>query len=236
MLTGVCDVVSDWEHGTVLRASRYPTYWNYNIVAVDGDPGMSCNELIAVADHALGDLGHRRIEFDAVEPAERLRADFEAAGWHSTRLVWMRHERQPELGSALAIEEVPYDAARELRVAWHAEDFPGNELGGHLDEAREVDEHHRARVLAHFEGGTIAGFSQLERIGDSALVAAVYVQSEHRGRGIGTALTLGAIAAAGAVSDLWILADDEDRPKDLYARLGFRPVLTTMEFLRLPEP
>jgi hypothetical protein len=32
---------------------------------------------------------------------------------------------------------------------------------------------------------------------------------------------------------IWIAADDEDRPKRLYARLGFRPVITTTMFLRL---
>jgi hypothetical protein len=36
------------------------------------------------------------------------------------------------------------------------------------------------------------------------------------------------------VCDLWIVADDEDRPKELYARLGFRPAWTAMEFQRLP--
>jgi hypothetical protein len=42
-----------------------------------------------------------------------------------------------------------------------------------------------------------------------------------------------AIAAAGDVEDLWIIADDEDRPEQLYARLGFRAASTTMEFTRL---
>jgi hypothetical protein len=36
------------------------------------------------------------------------------------------------------------------------------------------------------------------------------------------------------VRDLWIGADDEDRPKQLYMRLGFRPVWRSIEFLRLP--
>jgi hypothetical protein len=34
--------------------------------------------------------------------------------------------------------------------------------------------------------------------------------------------------------DLFICADDEDRPKHLYERLGFRPAWTMTEFLRLP--
>ena len=235
VLDGVCDGATAWEHGSVILASRYPTYWSYNFVAVEDDPGLTCAELIAFADQALGDLDHRAIEFNEIEPAQRLRRDFDAAGWRSTRLVWMHHEHAPEIDSTLAVEDVPYEAVRALRIAWHEEDYPGDELGGHLEEAREVDELHGARVLAHRDGGAITGFSQLERIADGALIGAVYVDREHRGGGIGTALTLAAIAAAGAVGDLWILADDEDRPKELYARLGFRPVWTTMVFLRLPK-
>jgi hypothetical protein len=45
---------------------------------------------------------------------------------------------------------------------------------------------------------------------------------------------LAAIDAAGDVRDLWIAADDEDRPKQLDTRLGFRPAWIAMEFLRLP--
>jgi hypothetical protein len=37
------------------------------------------------------------------------------------------------------------------------------------------------------------------------------------------------------VRDLWIVADDEGRPKELYARLGFRPAWTPIEFTRWPD-
>jgi len=69
--------------------------------------------------------------------------------------------------------------------------------------------------------------------GASAEINSVYVHPDHRGRGLGTAITRAAIVAGGAAEDLWIVADDEDRAKDLYARLGFRTVWTTIEFLRL---
>jgi ribosomal protein S18 acetylase RimI-like enzyme len=90
-------------------------------------------------------------------------------------------------------------------------------------------------VIAALEGGAPIGFAQIERAGDAAEVAAVYVDTAHRGGGLGTAMTRAAVLAAGDVADLWIVADDEDRPKHLYERLGFRPVWTSMEFLRLPE-
>ena len=32
-----------------------------------------------------------------------------------------------------------------------------------------------------------------------------------------------------------IIADDEDRPKELYARLGFAPIWRAVEFLRAPR-
>ncbi len=83
------------------------------------------------------------------------------------------------------------------------------------------------------EGGSPVAFAQLERDGAAAEITQVYVHPEHRG-GRGTAMARAAIEAAGDVRDLWIAADDEDRPKRLYARLGFLPAWTAMEFLRLP--
>jgi GNAT superfamily N-acetyltransferase len=77
-------------------------------------------------------------------------------------------------------------------------------------------------------------YALLERDGAAAEIASVFVHPDYRGAGRGTAVTRAAIEAAGDARDLWIVADDEDRPRQLYARLGFRPAWTTMEFLRLP--
>jgi ribosomal protein S18 acetylase RimI-like enzyme len=63
----------------------------------------------------------------------------------------------------------------------------------------------------------------------------VYVRPDHRGRGIGTALTCAAIDSAGDAEELWIVADDEGRPKEMYARLGFQPVWRIVELLRMPK-
>jgi hypothetical protein len=43
-------------------------------------------------------------------------------------------------------------------------------------------------------------------------------------------MTRAAIEAAGDIRDLWIVADDDGRPKELYARLGFRPVWRMAQF------
>ena len=50
----VCDVVEPWEHGTVVRASRHPTYWDYNVVRVEDDVEISADEIVRVADEGAG--------------------------------------------------------------------------------------------------------------------------------------------------------------------------------------
>jgi GNAT superfamily N-acetyltransferase len=230
----VCDVLTPWAHGTIARATRYPSYWDLNTVRVEDDPGMTVDELITFADDALAGLAHRRIDYDLVSAGAAVRADFEARGWKALRLVWMRHESPAPPGPPIAVEPLAYDAVNDLRSAWHREDFPAIDPSSYIAEAREVAMHRDAQVLAVREGDVPIAFAQLERDGGGAEISQVYVHPDHRGAGRGTAITRAAIQAAGDVEDLWIVADDEDRPKELYARLGFRPVYTAMEFTRLP--
>lgn len=231
----ICDLIEPWEHGTIVRASRFPNYWDFNLVRVEDDPGMSADELIAVADEALEGLAHRRLDFDLIGPADELRAAFEGAGWQATRLVWMEHESPPPPGPPIDVETVPYDAAQDLRVTWHREDFPGIETSDFQRQAKEVALSREVQVLAAREDGEAVAFAQLQRGDGIAEITHVYVHPDRRGSGLGTAVTCAAIEAAGDVDHLLIVADDEDRPKQLYARLGFAPVWTTMELTRLPQ-
>ena len=236
-LAAVCDVIEPWEHGTVARATRYPNYFDFNLVRVKDEPGMGVEELAAFADEALAGLVHRRIDFDVCEAAASRRAGFEALGWRSLALVWMRYERHPRGIAYGGVEEVPYDAVHDLRLAWYAEDHPEQIAGGYHAQARDVAMMRGARVFATYDdSGRPAAFAQLEHHGDGAEITQVYVHPDHRGQGQGTGMTIAAIAAAGDVRDLWIAADDEDRPKERYARLGFRPAWRSMEITRWPGP
>jgi ribosomal protein S18 acetylase RimI-like enzyme len=233
-LEAVCDVVEAWEHGTVMKAPRYPTYYDYNVVWVDGDPGLRADELIAVADEHLGEYEHRRLDFASADAGERVRAALAAARWEATRLLWMRHSGELPAGPSTPAEEVDYDAVLPLRRAWHGEDFADLDSTGYLANARELAMTRDVQVIATREGDELVGYAQVVRADDAAEISQVYVRPEYRGSGRGTAITRAAIEAAGDVGDLWIVADDEDRPKQLYSRLGFRPVWTSIEFLRAP--
>jgi GNAT superfamily N-acetyltransferase len=230
----ICDHIEPWEHGTVYRASRYPTYFDFNTVRVRDDPGMGVEALIGFADEALAGLEHRRIDFDCARVAEPLRDEFQARGFKSTRLVWMHFEGPRPDEAAILVAEVSYDSVEALRIAWHQEDYPGREDSEFHAHAREVRLALGNRVLAVEEDCRPVAFASLDLGEDEIEIGGLYVLPEYRGHGRGTTLTQSAIAAAGDVEHLWICADDEDRPKRLYARLGFRPVMTTTEFLRLP--
>jgi ribosomal protein S18 acetylase RimI-like enzyme len=230
----VCDVAEPWAHGTVLRATGHPDYYDLNVVCVERDPRMSVGELVALADHALAGLRHRILDFEDADVAAPLRAGFEALGWRARRLLWLHHEAAPPPGPAIAVEPLPYEAVHALRVDWgRADGF--SETDDFHASARRVAETRGVQVLAvRDDDGDAVAFAQIEHDGDGAEITQVYVDPRHRGGGRGTALTRAAIVASGGVRDLWISADDEDRPKELYARLGFRPACTTMEFLRMP--
>jgi GNAT superfamily N-acetyltransferase len=230
----VCDVIEPWAHGTVVRATRHPSYYDFNAVRVEEDPAMGVDALVAFADEALAGLEHRRVDIDLIDVAEPLRPGFEARGWKAIRLLWMRHESPPPPGSDIAVREVPYDAIQDLRVAWHEEESPDQDGSAYLAQAREVALSREVRVLAVHEAGAPVAFAQLEQDGAAAEITQVFVHPRFRGGGRGTAMTRAAIQAAGDVRDLWIVADDDDRPKELYARLGFRPAWTSMELTRWP--
>jgi ribosomal protein S18 acetylase RimI-like enzyme len=233
-LSASCDLIEPWDHGTIFRASRYPSYYDLNVLWVETPSQLRAHDLIAHADRALEGLSHRLIEFADAADAEALRPEFERRGWRSLRLVWMRHSRDLPAAPRMTVEELPFGAVRDLKVRWHHEDFPGTDPAAFHREAREVALRRRARVFAALEDGIPVAFAQLEQQADGAEVSEVYVRRDRRGRRLGTAVTRAAVAAATDARDVWICADAEDRPKRLYHRLGFRAVAETMQFLRLP--
>jgi GNAT superfamily N-acetyltransferase len=86
--------------------------------------------------------------------------------------------------------------------------------------------------------GVDATVTTLFSDGAVAQVEDVMTLREHRRRGLArAALTLALDAAAEMGHELvFIVADDGDWPKDLYARLGFDPVGHTWAFTRVERP
>src|SRR5437588_9468426 len=123
-LGSICEAIEPWPHGTVARTSRYPDYFDYNVVRVCGRPPIGADELATFADAALDGRKHRRIDFDFIDAAEPLRAGLQARGFKTLRLLWMHHEAESPPEADERVRIVPYDDVDGLRQAWNREDFP----------------------------------------------------------------------------------------------------------------
>ena len=229
----VCDEVRPFSHGTVLRSRRHPDFWEYNCVRLERP--MGTGELIAVADRDLADCAHRLVEWMIPMP-DGVVHQLREQGWMVHPLIYMRHDGRPVPADPGELVEVDYDAVRELRDIWHREDFGDHSVTEAFhSQAREVAELAAVRVIAAVDDGRLTGFAQVETHDGGSEVSQVFVHPECRGAGLGGALTAHAIRLAGdAARQVWICADRDNRPRQLYERLGFRPIVETGMAIRVP--
>jgi ribosomal protein S18 acetylase RimI-like enzyme len=171
-------------------------------------------------------LGRRMIFAPDSEVGERLVPHFQSKGWLVRRHVLMAQVREPEREADLSIvsevDEPRLRAARQQVVAgqpWAkpeimAELFAGKELIG-----RRV----RARYFAVLAGGEVVSYTDLYQDGADAQIEDVGTLQEHRERGYASAVVLAAIetARSDGAEFVFLVADLEDWPKELYRRLGF---------------
>jgi GNAT superfamily N-acetyltransferase len=234
---GLCDVVEPWEHGTAVRCTRLPTFWNYNSLRVEGpDTGVGAEALAHAADALQGDLAHRQIEIEDEAAGERLRPAFDALGWATERLAWMLLEGPPPAGPDF--DEVPFADTVTLRVEWSltspwtADAEAARGFAVHEDTVAAL---RGTRALQAYDAdGVAVGFVSFSTTqGDTAEVEQVYVSPAQRGHGTGGALVAAAARTAAGTATL-IIADDEGESKRLYARLGFVPVWFQHVFTRRP--
>jgi ribosomal protein S18 acetylase RimI-like enzyme len=232
----VCDVFEPWAHGTSVRCTRLPEFWDYNSLRVEGPaPSVGVDTLVHAADVHQGSLGHRQIEVEDEHAGRRLRAGFEALGWAGSRLVWMRLAGGAPPGPDF--EQVAFAETRELRLEWNL-GTPWTPDEDALVRFARVEEvaaavHGTRAVLARDGKGAPIGFAAFVAVHGTAEIAQAYVTRAQRGRGLGGALVAAAARAAGAPETL-IVADDESEPKRLYERLGFEPVWRQHKFTRRP--
>jgi ribosomal protein S18 acetylase RimI-like enzyme len=171
-------------------------------------------------------LGRRMIVFRSTEDGERLAPFFAERGWLVRRHLLMAQLREPEReGDRKIVQEV---AEEELRPARQrvVEDEPWGkpEVMAQLFAAKHrIGERARARFFAVRVAGEVVSYTDLYQDGADAQVEDVGTLPEHRGRGYATAVVTAAIAAARAdgAEFVFLVADLEDWPKELYRKLGF---------------
>jgi GNAT superfamily N-acetyltransferase len=215
-------------------------YW-LNLVSVEPGVRATADELAAEADRVQEPAGllHRKISvYDELGYA--VEEGFRAHGWRVERHAVMTHDRPVELVAG-PVDEVGFDA---LEKVW-AEGIREEPHGRDEEVVRQlVAAQHRRRLgvevryFAARVADEIASYCELFSDGETAQVESVMTLERFRGRGLAKAVVSRAVReATGAGHSLvFLVAEDEDWPKELYRRLGFEPRGHTWEIIREPPP
>jgi ribosomal protein S18 acetylase RimI-like enzyme len=198
--------------------------WVLNQLSVDaatGAPG-----LIAALDELYGHLPHRRAFVESPDVGDRLAPDLRAAGWLVERDVFMvlrrDRDRDAQPGLAREVDEATIRAVEAQTIG--EEPYGEPAIVEQLLASRAAfGRAGNARYFVAASEGVDGCHATLYSDGVVAQIEDVGTVKALRGRGLARAACAAALdAAIAAGHDLvFIVADDEDWPKDLYAKLGF---------------
>jgi GNAT superfamily N-acetyltransferase len=199
----------------------------------------SADEAIAEADRILGGAGrnYRILNTFDDELGQRLRPQFAALGWRTRREVFMVQHRPPEKTADLSlVQEVGQADLRPGRVREILTyDWAWPELAEQiLDQKLLLANRAETRFFGIEVGGEFVSWSDLYVAQGIAQVEDVATHEEHRGKGYATAVVLRAVEEGRkrGADLVFLVADDEDWPKQLYGRLGFDPVGPLYKFAK----
>jgi ribosomal protein S18 acetylase RimI-like enzyme len=237
--------VEPWRFGTALFNSDRPLVYDLNYLRAHGDLSeVSAEDLIAEADPVMARHAcvHRQIEMGDEATADQLAPGMAEAGYQRFRAVYMTLQREPERRPGLPdAEEITWDELRPTVVdQLRREPFAtSEEVVQQLADRHEVEE--LATHLRDFGArvdGRIVSYCHLYSDGVIAQIEEVGTLEEFRNRGLASAVVL--MAADVALSEghelVFLVADEDDWPKALYARLGFGVVGRVSSFRKYPKP
>jgi ribosomal protein S18 acetylase RimI-like enzyme len=225
--------------GTAVLTPELPLRYDSNLLYVDR-PVTSPEELAAEADRifSAAGLGHRSILFRDADEGERVAAAL--PGWEPERHIVMVQVREPDsTAGADGVAEVGHEgvrAARERMMATYGWSTPAvaQQL---LDFKPLLERWLTVRSFGVISDGEVVSYADLYAAGADAQVEDVATLPEHRGRGHAKAVVSRAAdeARRGGAEFVFLVADAEDWPQELYRRLGFDIVGRYVKLLRRGE-
>jgi ribosomal protein S18 acetylase RimI-like enzyme len=206
-----------------------PLRHDSNYLLVDRLPlGAGAQDLAAEADRILGGagLGHRAVFTFNEGLGAKLEPEFLDLGWNIRRHIWMAQFREPDRDADLSVvEEVDESELRAGRTAEIVRYPWGTEAVAQqlLDAKLLIGERAQTRYFGVRSNGEIVSWADLYVAQGLGQVEDVATKEEHRGHGYASAVVLRAAGEARAAgADLvFLVADADDWPRQLYERLGF---------------
>ncbi|MBV9809903.1 MAG: GNAT family N-acetyltransferase [Solirubrobacterales bacterium] len=230
------DATRPIEAGVVLSTPSMPAVWAVNQLRMK-DP-LGYQALVALADEQLADFEYRHIVVEDQLAGPGLEQAFRTAGWKIERELLMGLSSAPDRPANVGVvDEAEEDEWLEVMARWYGEDpdLGTDALAQLLAHSRRDARANRDRLLGVRSGdGRLVAITKLRGDGSTAQVEDVYTVPEARGRGYARALVsrAGELARVEGHDLIFIVADDEGWPKQLYERIGFRPMGRVWQFHR----
>jgi GNAT superfamily N-acetyltransferase len=217
-----------------------PSVWSRNyLFANENLDGATAESLAAETDRILGGLGlrHRKAELIDAKAGDRLERGFRELGWDSECDVIMVARRDPDrqVDTSIVDEVGLDDLAAAWTEGWRAEPRVESE-----DVVQQLVENRRVmadavdtRFFAARVDGQIGSYCELYFDDRTGQIEDVLTLEPFRNRGLARATVMRALQESRAAGqDLtFLIADRDDWPKQLYAKLGFDEVGRIWEFL-----
>jgi ribosomal protein S18 acetylase RimI-like enzyme len=228
----VCDELIELPWGVAGFSDEVDILWDHNFVRVDSNDAPSANELIGFADRLYRERGRKFRSIPVFDPAaaERLRPTFDELGWRRDGVVVMVHRRAPDRQQlGVDARECDEDTIKELRDRLRHEEDDDDVTAEVIEQWGRVDvlspRYAAKRWFAAFDDGRPVSLCEVYSDGRTAQIEDVATLEAHRNRGFARANVLATLEAAQADHDLvFLVADEDDWPKTLYAKLGFDEV------------
>lgn len=231
------DQIVPFRWGDAVLTPSLPHVWDFNLLRVTKS-GASAAELAAEADRIQGEAGiaHRRVTAED----EHLVGGFEGLEWERNRFVFMAYRDEAgRPADRLEVREVSRKVLLPIREAlvreapWADDEVAVLEV---LEAGARVAGTARPRHFGVHVDGEVVSAADLYGDGATAQVEDVVTLAAHRNQGYASAVILHAVgeALASGHDFVFLVADDEDWPKELYARLGFEPIGVKWTFQRRP--
>ena len=223
--------------GEALFEDALPAVYDLNLLAVRQGVTADAEELAAEAELVQGaaGLGHRKLVIDEDALGTAVADRLGALGWNAEPLVVMPHAGGEREVDTSGVAEV---ARAQLEPVWaagiRAEGMTGDVVR-QLVAAKGVTERAAdVRFFAALAHGEVASYCELYSRDGIGQIEAVMTLERHRGRGLASAVVTHVLRESRAAGNelTFLVAAENDWPKELYRKLGFEIQGRIWSFLR----
>jgi ribosomal protein S18 acetylase RimI-like enzyme len=225
-----------FEWGTALFRSDMPRVHDQNLLRVEhGFEELTAKGLVSEADRVQRPVGlaHRKVLVPQEAAGERVASGFVELGWRAARHVVMAHRGAAPADPRHPVRELEPNALREARTRTFEQDLGGTaaeQVTASLELIATVVP--VARAFAVEAAGQVVSWCVLYEEDGIGEIDDVVTAMQYRRRGFARAVVEAATRASRRSGNrlTFLVADDEDWPKAMYARLGFEQIGRRYEF------